>query len=439
VTGDTDIDVLIAPESLSAARDVLLRNGWIEVIAESWRRFPGVYDFLWIEDGRLRHLHLHTAIVSGEKLVKSLRPPLSELYLKTRSFPAQPPFVAPELEFILLILRVTVKIGVVDRLGAWRRNSPAALFRRYRAEYDELKARCDREQVALLLEKDEFAVIPATIVLDAFDSLDALDRPARRRLRQALAVWRAPETVSRNLLAATRWLSRRIEGVGKTLPDGGLVVAICGPDGSGKTSLADALQRRLQSQFRVQRLYLGGTLKRPGLLRGVIMRALWPAYLIARKLAQRLFGLDAGDRMARQRRSLDQALLRHEKRSRLRQAQRHRRRGQLVICERYPLFAPYGDDMQPSVRAGDRVDLLVLLKVSAATALERRPADDPDVLLNKIRAFATLEQQPPGGVAAQLLLEQEQTIDVRVDEIMKRLSLLLRERRTASLNGRRHS
>lgn len=99
LTGKTDIDVLVAEGQIDKARAVMLEEGWIPAHAESWRRFDGLHDYFSFVDGRGLHIHLHERIVAGEKMVKSLRPPLNALYFENLQHPgAYPPFVRAELE-----------------------------------------------------------------------------------------------------------------------------------------------------------------------------------------------------------------------------------------------------------------------------------------------------------------------------------------------------
>ena len=110
-------------------------------------------------------------------------------------------------------------------------------------------------------------------------------------------------------------------------------------------------------------------------------------------------------------------------------AEQAARTGSVVLFERYPLFHPYGDDMQPTLHPnGPRCpDILVLLDVAEATAIERRPDDDPETLRNKIQAFRQFAVQPSN--AKQLLVFNESvSLQERVGATLDAVMAVLTER-----------
>ena len=84
--------------------------------------------------------------------------------------------------------------------------------------------------------------------------------------------------------------------------------------------------------------------------------------------------------------------------------------GGIAVCERYPLFAPFGDDTSPSLNA-PAPDLLVHIRTDLEQMLTRRPDDDPETLRAKYAAFTAYAESNPG-----LMLAAEGTIEQWVGE-----------------------
>lgn len=401
ITGKTDIDLLVAPRQTVDAFACLESAGWIPLRAESWRSFPGVFDFAKFDPGvgAHIHMHLHTRLVTGEKLIKSLSPPWVDLYLEHSIDDPWPPHVDPHIEFIMFLLRLCLKLTWIDYARIVRRRDFSMLFREFRGEYEELRGRCKRHRVAEFLDEPVFTGIDRGIILDAFDDLDSLTFARRRRLRRAIHPYRRMGPVKRHASNFWRARLRNWTGVGKRLPGPGLSFAVCGSDGSGKTTLCDAVQEALSAHYKMTRIYMGGNLQRPGFLRGIIMRSLWPFYLVIRKLFK-LTGWKRGVRaMEYGYFGFDGWLLAFEKRGRSRRGRQAVAHGHLVLYERFPAFEGYGDGVpdNPSVlvtpgmraiyEAIPQPDLIFVIDLPAEVAKARRPEDPPSVIEGKVAAF----------------------------------------------------
>ena len=433
IAGKTDFDILVEPEAISAAMDVLVAENWIPVDAEPWRTFPGLFDFVTFEGTRCLHIHLHERIVSGEKTTKSLRPPLTELYLQSTREHAPAPIVRPELEFVLLIVRIVLKISWIDILGAIKRRSAFAVYRNYLSEYQPLRDECERSAVAGVLAAPELNPLPADLILASYDDLASLGWRERRALRRAIRTWRAFDLPGARPYALVRGCQRRLAGVGKRLPFAGVAIAVCGPDGSGKTTLVRELQEVLGQQLRVRRLYMGGNLQQPGKLRWLVMWGSWLPYMLARK-ACKIVGLTrAVAALESAYQGLDRRLMRGEKRRRLRSAGKAVERGEIVLFERYPLFHPFGDDMNPSVHLppipeAKQPDILVLLDIDPETAFARRANEPRDLLTGKVNAFRHFANQNLRESIAVRVLADGAPVDANVATVLSELVVLLAER-----------
>lgn len=222
----------------------------------------------------------------------------------------------------------------------------------------------------------------------------------------------------------------------------GRIIAVIGADGSGKSTLTGELATSLRSGDRVERLYLGS-----GDGPAAWYRA--PLRLARNHLAPPKKSKPAGSRAAeheRRGRGLVHAAravwavtLAMEKVGKTRRADRWRRRGIIVICDRYPQTSfPGGNDgplldghasRWPLMRALARwesrtyaraaavlPDLVLKLDVPLDTALARRPGLDPAYLAARVTLIRALDLGAP-TVVLNAALPYEQVRQGAVDAI----------------------
>jgi hypothetical protein len=411
LSGKTDVDLLVHPDDLNGAIDILRQLGWVRLKAEFWRRFPGLHDLVSFdhEAGRLVHLHLHERLVMGEKFIKSLSPPWVELYLERTETGDWPRRVQPEVEFITFVVRLCLKLRWIDYARVVRRWNRRALYRDFRPELDCLRARCDRDALLRLLEIPAYAGLDGRIVVDAFDRLDTLDFRRRRRMRRAVGAYRSGGPLTRFVTTLGRKISRKLTGSGKQVSGRGISVAVCGPDGSGKTTLVNEIETILAAHVLVERHYMGGNRSSAGLPRAVVVWLVWPVYLVSR-FALKAVGWRSGVRATeRLFRGIDAWLMALEKRGRLRRGQRAVARGGIALYERFPLFPGYGDaGPADSALFGARAareicaalplpDLLIIIDADPELTKLRRPDSDPDRLKQKADQFRDFSSGKQGG------------------------------------------
>ena len=235
ISGKTDVDLLVGSDYFDSAIKDLIANRWFPVVAEPWRRFDGVLDFVSYQSGFTQHIHLHSRIVSGEKLVKSFSPDFTPLYLESAGHQGYPYFVKPELEFVTFILRMSLKLGWRDFARILKRRSKRALLRPFIGEYNDLKDRINPLELDAVLRRKEFAAIPGEIIRKAHKDLTEIGLSDIWRLRTAISQWRTTNGLKLLFQTIRRSIIKRFKGVGKTLTMQGVSIAICGADGSGNT------------------------------------------------------------------------------------------------------------------------------------------------------------------------------------------------------------
>ena len=442
--GATDLDVLVDPQ---AARDVeLLLTGTafkpFDTVPS--RAYPGIRSYLGLDarTGRLLHLHLHFRLTLGEKHLKGFRLPWEERVLATRVLDAASGiWVAdPNMEFLLLLVRAALKVRWRDWLVPGR-----GLGRSAAREFRWLAERVRPEGLAALARElvGEVAAGLAVRLADGRQppTLGAL-RAFRRAVRPALASFRTYGALEALWRRWKREWGGRVARVARRLgvptlpgrrvsPHGGVVVAIIGPDGSGKSTLSEALRAWLAPELDVTRIYLGNGKGARSLVRRVLEAAARVVRAVRHVRARGESGkassapAPAAARRGESRswvRATGEAVwalsLARERRRRLRAVRRARNLGSIVLCDRFPQSQYPGLNDGPwfshwltdgralrrlaaqrereaiALAESDPPDLVLRLRVPLDVATARRRNSAADVLAQKAAELDRLKFGP---------------------------------------------
>jgi thymidylate kinase len=348
--GETDLDLLVDRSDASRLGRLLAETGYKRFTAAPERGHAGIEDYLGLDDrtGTLLHLHLHYRLVLGEKFLKGYCLPWERVLLSGRVLEPETGLYisAPEAESVLLAVRAAMKLRGRDVLLA-ASASPGASDDLLR-EARWLAQRVDRHRL-LSLATELLGPVAGPLVPGLLD--DGLSRSGLRRFRRAIAPVLEPyrafsPSEARRLRWSREWRARwgrarrRLLGTSHALrfgcPRGGLVIALLGADGSGKSTLTQALQAWLGWKLEVLPLYLGfGD--------GPVSPTRRPLQLLKRMYARRPRpGTPSGARAAAAVgfkavwRILYAWSVAREKQGRLERARRARHVGSVVIADRYP-------------------------------------------------------------------------------------------------------
>ncbi|MBO0756760.1 MAG: hypothetical protein J2P54_12940 [Bradyrhizobiaceae bacterium] len=458
LTGEGDLDLLIANEDRHRAQAILLERGLKLFPCVAYRDHPAILSFLGYDEpsGRIVHLHLHFRLVAGNSLLKNYRLPWEEAILaRTIVHPILPiRMLDPVNEALLLIVRSCLELRRSDPITL--RNWSAA---RQKLALDrvELAARVDRvtlsSRAAGLLGRDM-----ADMLADAIYGEPTLDdqRRLRRRIQKYFAAYRtynaleaglrsfgravlwAAGSLNKRYLWAPRPWSRRVLG-------GGRVVAVVGVDGSGKSTVVAAIRAWLSQEIDVVPIYFGTGDGRPSLI-------LWPfklmVPLITLLLGTKPRGASHGKLSDRAPGLLYSVLLMVwatvvaiEKRIKLSAAHRGANRGLVVLTDRYPQNEILGFNEGPLLARLTRLplwlrrfeatpyslahrrppDLVIKLVVTPETAARREPDMDPAIIRERV---ADLERLTFTG-ARIVRVDAEQPLSDVMRAVKREIWLLL--------------
>jgi thymidylate kinase len=413
-TGENDLDLLIMREDGAAFFAAAARLGFVAARGPSAREVPSFHDLYAVDPSTksVIHLHAHFQMIVGDDTTKNYRLPIEHEYIRSSAVDRLLPVPTVEFEYVVFVVRMTVKYAAFDARLSRRHRMSAAEER----ELAFLRARAASDRVAALVSSHLPQVGPALFA----ECERVIDRPdaVRRRAAAAWRLQRALRTHARRPFVAdtlvklarrAHWLAygRRHKVRYKKRPvSGGALIAVVGGDGSGKSTLVRGLTDSLSAKFVVSRVHLGkppmgrltravrrvvGLGRRIGLFRQVYAGAHVTAAEPARFPGHAWLVLHT--------------LIARDRRRAYGKAARAVTRGELVVSDRFPLATLRSADgsrtaalethrwsrlarwlanhEQRAYQAIRPADLIFVLRVDPDTAVTRRPQQDVDFVTRR--------------------------------------------------------
>ena len=274
LTGATDLDILIDREQTAEVRRSLLDSGYRRFQSATFATHPAMETYLGFdhETGQLVHIHLHYRLVLGQNRVKGYRIPWEDEILDRRRIDEETKVYTadPEVEFLLLLLRYSLKIRFRDYIlkmaGKQHFNTHAV------DEYNWLVERADTDEVVRLAEQLLTEDTSRTVeeILGAENKNTPSIRQLRRIKKGASEVLKLHEIYSpteakvRGLVRDSKRVARKVNRIldyprmsRRKAPHGGSMIVFLGADGSGKSTLTTEIEDWLSWKIDVQSVYFG--------------------------------------------------------------------------------------------------------------------------------------------------------------------------------------
>ncbi|MGY1620126.1 hypothetical protein ACI797_25590 [Geodermatophilus sp. SYSU D00691] len=346
-SGENDLDLLVDRRHLAAFLEVLASCGFVQARARRRaRQITGVLHYYGLDaaTGVLVHVDAQAQLVLGDDTTKNVRVPIEQAYLASCREDGLFPVPAPEFELALLVLRLALKHSTWDAAAF----GLAGLRPAERRELEHLTGQADAEELRRVVET-HLPAIGWRAWSDHHRALRDGAAPMRRLATGRRVVAGAADLTRRRPAADTALrCARRVswgfrhyalgERTTKRPVAGGLVVAVVGGDGAGKSTLVTGLADWLNGPFDTRVLHMG---KPP---RGVATLLVKGGVLAARRagvvgawLPNYPTPAEHRDRFPGHPWLLWQLVTARDRRRQHRRARRLAGRGTVVVCDRFPL------------------------------------------------------------------------------------------------------
>jgi len=337
--GKTDLDILIDYNKEGKVKKILSRFGFKLYKAFDFLEYPGLEHYIGIDKEKLVHLHLHWKLRLGEKHLKGYYLPWEDIIFENRR--KNKIYINDHnIELILLLVRMSLKIRLRDR-------SFPKISKDDRKEFLWLKKRVDKKLIEFSkkLVGNEAAMILGEIVRSGLNFKILLE--FRRAIN--LKSYKMYNPIKAHILGWTReivWIVHKVNQMffHLAIPTGlrarnkkGKIIVFVGCDGSGKSTVSKDIFKWLSWKFSPVFVYFGSGQGSISLLRlpiHVLSKVFYrkqrgkivlDVYSNKKKLSLKKFGV-----------LLWAVTLALEKKQKLKRVLKARKKGMIVICDRYP-------------------------------------------------------------------------------------------------------
>lgn len=285
--GDTDLDVLLSRDDKEKGCLLLKEIGFVQFKSQFGSRYPKIEDWIGFdeESGRLLHLHLHYAIMTGHMGMKEYELPWTEETLETREQDMETGvyIMNRNLELVSLYTRLILKAN-----RSWVRSARHGSYTidaHFLKEIVFIKKQVDWNKVKTIANHyygengDEFVEIARSEELLSEQFLRLYNIVTQKMKCQSryhglsLLIRRVYYFIIVNLRIRMRkrlgclFITRKIIS-----PYSGFSVALLGQDGSGKSTVTIEMEKWLTWKIEARRFYLGSGDHYNSLLKRLIQR-----------------------------------------------------------------------------------------------------------------------------------------------------------------------
>lgn len=348
LSGKTDIDLLVDQRDADRFDSIIAGRRFKSVAM----RDLSVHHYYGLdhETGNIIHLHMYYRIVTGGTILKNYKLPLEDMLLQSCADKGIIPVPSKSAELAVLVIRKILECSSFIEFFFFLRD-----FKSIKAEMDWLyDADTEKEAIALLqywlpsIKPQLFSSCIKAIQKKSTFELMSLSLKIRSCLRNYRIYNFCISSVIRDYLFLRRIFSRVVfqkKGTHR-LYRGGVVIAIVGPDASGKSTVVRKIANWLADNFAVKTVHTGKPGSTfvsfiPNLFLPLLRRAL-PYY--RSENIEREFEINGtidSVRISRMRGliySVRSVMLAHDREKLLKKTHEMASRGGIVICDRYPSY-----------------------------------------------------------------------------------------------------
>lgn len=435
---EKDIDLLVSQSDAATLVRIASQLGFKQAHGPAAEEMPGTTNYFAYdqEADSIIHVHVHQQIVLGHPLKAIWHLPIEKAYLAQSERQSLFSTPQPEIEFILFCLRM-----VLQKAFKLPYQSRVFLSSDRQREYEYLHEKVDQSLVEVVLRQHLPCVKPE-LFHQCSDALAAGDLPGaqlQHRLRTKLDHFRLRlgwvgrlKTLWHRACRAVRIRMLRRPLRKQRIDSGGVMIAVVGGDGAGKSTVVEHLRAWLAKHFDVRTVHLGKP--RRSLITQVIRSGLKIGRGIGRLFKS--FRRETKAAAPSYSKLMWNFCVARDRHHTYHRARRYAAEGQIVICDRWPIpdvMSMDGPQIRRSVgkqpasrlvnwlagceerwyRAIAEPDCLIVLKVAPEIAHQRKTEEDSEF----VRSRAHEVWNAPWSETNALVVDALQPIDLVLSQV----------------------
>ena len=253
LNGDSDLDIYIPLKHKKKFINLAVKNSWI-VVVNPIANFPHIEHLYLISDnGKVYHLHAYFKVITGESWIKEFDLPMEDYLIDNRcKHDKYGVYVLNnKAQAYLFALRHIIKCGSISSRALYLKD-----YESYKLEWELCNYKVDelKGYGPILLDG---AIYNSGLLTDFHLSGFINSFMFRNKITPFLRIRYFLLPVYRIASFASRAINKLFFNRKKVLKPRGLVIAISGVDGSGKSSMVDLINSSLSSFLTIRRLSLG--------------------------------------------------------------------------------------------------------------------------------------------------------------------------------------
>lgn len=446
LNGDRELDVFFDEDQKQSVIEILKKNNF-HLFEHAWyRRFKGKEDYIGFdkESGKIVHIYAHFNLYKRTGSVKKYHLPWKDLILEHRVFNDRLNMYVsiPEIDYLLLVIRTAFAFNSSNH------KANQQLIEKFQVTASKLHSQIDENKLLVIslqaLDADITEGINETRKQDSFDTRVFIR--LKKLFKQHFTPQRVintKKTVYLHLIVGYKNLQAQfVKSIGfkvakpkKRLPHKGVVISLMGSDGAGKSTQTKEVVAELSKKSEVLFMYMGAgdgprSLHRRiigsvfGLSSRVISPEKWNPDGTAKKRTKRTNTTQKGfvKQFILSLRPLSLAI---EKKRRLKQIEKARKRGAIIICDRYPQTTTIGYNDGPNlykyITSSNK--LFSYLAKYEYSCYDLANEIHPDVAIKLLGPLEVLHSRRPGMTIEELNKKQTGIQELKFGDSTKVITL----------------
>ena len=264
-SGENDLDLLVGRSDGQRFTEILYRLGFKKTEVSPESKMPGVLDYHGYDEDadKFVHVHAHYQLILGHDRTKNYRLPIEEAFLASATQDDLFRLPTLEFEFIVFVIRMILKYSTWDVILGFQGTLPDSA----RRELEYLQSQVKWIQIYEYLKQHLPYIDPA--LFDACVESIQPDCPVWARIKVGHRLQKTLQACARRLHAVdvslkiwrrvVRGIRRRSFGglPKKRFTNGGVMIALVGGDGAGKSTALGELDSWLSKKFDLIKVHLG--------------------------------------------------------------------------------------------------------------------------------------------------------------------------------------